>query len=72
VVELHNTDLILEARHEHDRLFVALNLGDASVSCTIPAMAERVAGELAVHRKGNATEIVVPAHGWGILAASSQ
>jgi glycosidase len=72
VVELHNADLIFEVYHDRNRLFVALNLGDAAVSRTIPAMAERVVGELAAHRRGDATEIVVPAHGWGILAASSR
>jgi cyclomaltodextrinase / maltogenic alpha-amylase / neopullulanase len=72
VVELHNADLILEASHDGNRLFVALNLGDAPISRIIPAIAERAAGELAVHRKGGTTEIVVPAHGWGVLAALAQ
>jgi cyclomaltodextrinase / maltogenic alpha-amylase / neopullulanase len=71
VIELHNADLILEVGHEGHRLFVALNLGDAAVTRIIPATAERVAGELAVHRKGTDAEIVIPAHGWGVLAASS-
>jgi glycosidase len=43
-VELHNADLILEARHDQDRLFVALNLSDAPVTRTIPAVVERIAG----------------------------
>ena len=72
VVELHNADLILEVGHDRDRLFVALNLGDAPVSRIIPAAAERLAGDVAVTRKGSATEIIVPAHGWGVLAPSSR
>ena len=72
VIELHNADLTVEAYHDRHRLFVALNLGDAPVTRTLPAKAERIAGKLAVHGMANTTEIVIPAHGWGLLAASTQ
>jgi cyclomaltodextrinase / maltogenic alpha-amylase / neopullulanase len=71
VTELHNTDLVFEAFHEENRLWVALNLADAPIVRAIPAAIARLAGDLAVRRKGTATEITLPPHGWGVLAKQS-
>jgi cyclomaltodextrinase / maltogenic alpha-amylase / neopullulanase len=69
VTELHNTDLVLEAYHENDRLWVALNLADAPITRASPAPVAKLAGGGAVCRKGAATEITLPPHGWGIFEA---
>jgi cyclomaltodextrinase len=71
VTELRNTDLIFEAFHEENRLWVALNLADAPISRAIPAAVDKLAGDLAVRREGAATQIALPPHGWGILAKPS-
>ena len=71
VGELHNSDLLFEAFHEGNRLWVALNLADAAIVRTIPAAVDRLAGDISVNRKGTTTEIVLPAYGWGILAESA-
>jgi len=71
VTELRNADLVIEAFHEENRLWVALNLADAPIACAIPAAVDRLAGDLAVRRKGGMTEITLPPHGWGILAKQS-
>jgi cyclomaltodextrinase / maltogenic alpha-amylase / neopullulanase len=70
VTELHNTDLVFEAFHEENRLWVALNLADAPIVRAIPATITRLVGDLAVRRKGTATEITLPPHGWGYLRSS--
>ena len=67
-VELHNTDLVYEARYQDDRLWVALNTADAAIERQIPAAAQRLAGEFSLRRSEHATEIVLPPHGWGIVA----
>jgi cyclomaltodextrinase len=67
-VELRNTDLLLEVHHDSQRLFVTLNLSDAAVTRALPAAVARLAGEVAVTRARGGSEIVIPAHGWGILA----
>jgi glycosidase len=67
-VELRNTDLLLEVHHDSQRLFVELNLSDAPVTRALPAAVARLAGEVAVTRARGGSEIVIPAHGWGILA----
>lgn len=67
VIELRNTDLVYEARHQDHRLWVALNLAAAPVQRCIPAACERLAGGVVVREAGAATEIVLPPHGWGIL-----
>jgi glycosidase len=67
VMELHNTDLMFEAFHENNRLWVALNLADAPVTHAIPAAAGKLAGDGAVSRKGAITEITLPPHRWGIF-----
>jgi hypothetical protein len=69
VTELHNTDLMLEAFHENDRLWVVLNLADAPITRAIPVAAAKLAGDGAVRRKGTTTEIALPPHGWGIFEA---
>jgi cyclomaltodextrinase / maltogenic alpha-amylase / neopullulanase len=71
VIELRNTDLIFEAFHDENRLWVALNLADAPIARAIPAAVDKLAGDLAVRREGAATEIALPPHGWGILARPS-
>jgi cyclomaltodextrinase / maltogenic alpha-amylase / neopullulanase len=68
VIELRNTDVTFEAFHEESRLWVALNLADAPIVRAIPAAVEKLAGDLAVRRKGTTTQITLPPHGWGILA----
>lgn len=68
VIELHNTDVVFEAFHEKNRLWVVLNLADGPIVRAIPAAVDKLTGELAVGRKGATTEITVPSHGWGILA----
>jgi cyclomaltodextrinase len=68
VTELRNTDLIFEAFHEENRLWVALNLADAPVTRAIPAAVVKLAGDVAVRQSGAATEITLPPQGWGILA----
>lgn len=67
VAELRNSDFLFEAYHEEQRLWVALNLADAAVVRKIPAAVVKLAGEVAVHRKGASTEITLPPHGWAIL-----
>jgi cyclomaltodextrinase len=69
VTELHNTDLMLEAFHENDRLWIALNLADAAITRAIPVAAAKLVGDGAVHRKGTTTEITLSPHGWGIFEA---
>jgi cyclomaltodextrinase len=71
VTELRNTDFTFEAFHEENRLWVALNLADAPIMRAIPAAVDKLAGDLAVRRKGALTEITLPRHGWGILAKQS-
>ncbi|WP_139479855.1 alpha-amylase family protein [Bradyrhizobium ivorense] len=68
ITALCNTDMLFEAFHEESRLWVALSVSDAPVTHAIDAKLDRLAGNLAVDRKGAMTEITVPAHGWGILA----
>ncbi|CCE05707.1 Alpha amylase catalytic region [Bradyrhizobium sp. STM 3843] len=68
MVELHNTDVVIEASCGSSRLWTAVNVSDAPVTRTVPAAAQSIAGELAVHRKDQVTNIVIPAHGFGILA----
>ena len=68
VTELRNTDLMFEAFHAENRLWVALNLADAPLVLAIPAAVDRLAGDLAVRRKGATTDITLPPHGWGIVA----
>lgn len=68
VIELRNTDLVMEAFHEDNRLWVALNLADAPVVRTIPAAVDCLAGDLGVRRRGATTEITLPPHRWAILA----
>ena len=68
VTELRNTDVVFEAFHEENRLWVALNLADAPIVRAIPTAVDKLAGHLAVRRKGATTEITLPGHGWGILA----
>jgi cyclomaltodextrinase len=68
VIELRNTDLLFEAFADGNRLWVALNIADTPVTRSIDAAAERQAGDVAVIRKGTATELTLPPHGWGILA----
>jgi cyclomaltodextrinase / maltogenic alpha-amylase / neopullulanase len=68
VVTLNNADVTFEAFGEGNRLWVALNLADTAVVRAIPADVDRLAGEFAVQRKGATTEIMLPPHGWGILA----
>lgn len=67
VTELRNRNLVFEAVDGEKRLWVACNLGDTSIARSIPALVDWLAGDLAVHRKGVTTEIVLPAYGWGIL-----
>src|SRR5882757_6045791 len=71
VTELRNTDVTFEAFHEENRLWVALNLADVPILRAIPAAIARLAGEVAVRQKGGMTEIMLPPHGWGILAKQS-
>jgi glycosidase len=71
VTELCNTDLVFEAFHEENRLWVALNLTDAPIVRAIRAAVDKLAGDLAVRRKGAITEITLPPHGWGILTKQS-
>ena len=67
VTELRNTDFTFEAYHGEQRLWVALNLADAAVVRTIPAAVDRLAGDVALRRKGASTGITLPPHGWAIL-----
>jgi len=68
VTLLRNTDFTFETFYQENRLWVALNLADMPIMRTIPAAVDRLAGDLAVHRKGAVTEITLPPHGWGIVA----
>ena len=71
MIELRNADLVIEAFHEENRLWVALNLTDAAIACAIPAAVDSLAGDLAVRQKGGMTEITLPPHGWGIFGKQS-
>lgn len=71
VTELRNTDVVLEAFHKENRLWVALNLAGTPIVRAIPAAVDKLAGDLAVGPKGALTEITLPPHGWGILAKQS-
>ena len=71
MTELNNCDLVFEAFCEDNRLWVLLNLADASIARTIQVAVDRLAGNISVHRKGKTTETVLPAYGWGILAESA-
>jgi cyclomaltodextrinase len=68
VTELRNTDFTFEAFYRENRLWIVLNLADVPIVRAISAAVEKLAGDIAVHRKGAATEITLPPHGWGILA----
>ena len=68
MIALHNTDLVFEACHEGNRLWVALNVADLPITCSVDAGVERLAGNVVAHRRGGTTEIALPPHGWGILA----
>jgi cyclomaltodextrinase / maltogenic alpha-amylase / neopullulanase len=68
VTELRNTDFTFEAFYQENRLWIVLNLADVPIVRAISAAVEKLAGDIAVHRKGAATEITLPPHGWGILA----
>ena len=70
IIELHNADVVIEFSHESHRLWVALNLSDAPVTRTISDTVQRIAGDITTLRKAQASELVIPAHGWGILAPS--
>lgn len=67
MVELHNTDLVLEAFAEEKRLWLALNIADAAVTRMIAAAADKLAGNGDVTGKGGSTEIALPPQGWMIL-----
>ena len=67
-VELHNTDVVYEARHQDDRLWVALNMADTAITRQIPATVQRLAGEFSLRPAGEATEIALPPRGWAIVA----
>ncbi|MGY8706761.1 alpha-amylase family protein [Bradyrhizobium sp. 18BD] len=69
VVEIRNTDLLLEAFDGEQRLWVALNVADASLTRRIAADADRLAGNALATKKGSSTEIVLPPHGWGIFGS---
>ncbi|MDA9537816.1 alpha-amylase [Bradyrhizobium sp. CCBAU 21362] len=71
VIELRNTDLLLEAFHEENRLLVALNVADAPVVHVINTGVVRLAGNLTTQRKPVTTEIALPPHSWGILASDA-
>jgi cyclomaltodextrinase / maltogenic alpha-amylase / neopullulanase len=71
VTELRKAHLVIEAFHEENRLWVALNLTDAPIASAIPAAVDKLAGDLAVRRRGGMTEITLPPHGWGILTTQS-
>jgi cyclomaltodextrinase len=68
IIEVRNTDLVFEAFDEGNRLWVTLNVADASVSRTIDACVDRLAGNVVVDRKSGVTEIALLPHSWGILA----
>jgi hypothetical protein len=68
VTELRNSDFTFEAFYQENRLWIVLNLADVPIVRAISAAVEKLAGDIAVHRKGAATEITLPPHGWGILA----
>jgi cyclomaltodextrinase / maltogenic alpha-amylase / neopullulanase len=70
VVEIRNTDVVFEVSQGEDRLWVALNLADTPIERSIPAVAVRLAGNIAIDRKGATTKLALPACGWGILARS--
>ena len=67
VIEIRNTDLLYEASADGKRLRVALNIGDAPVTRSIDAAAEKLAGDVAVSAKNGKTELTLPPHGWGVL-----
>lgn len=66
IVELGNTNLLFEAFHEDNKIWVALNLGDAPVVRTIDGPADILTG-IAICRKAARTELTLPPHGWAIL-----
>ena len=68
MTELRNSDLMFEAFHEQDRLWVALSLADAPVVRAIPVAVDKQAGDITVRRTGATTEMTLPPHGWGVLA----
>lgn len=67
-IDLHNDDAVFEVRHGNNRIWVAMNASDTAVTRTIPAAADCIAGELAVHAGNDTSEITILAHGWGIIA----
>jgi len=68
VVEIHNTDLVLEAFAGERRLWLALNIADSAVIRTIAAGADKLAGNGDIKRKSGSTEIALPPHGWAVLS----
>jgi cyclomaltodextrinase / maltogenic alpha-amylase / neopullulanase len=68
VIELRNTDAVLESFHDGNRLWVVLNIADLPVVRSIEGDVERLAGDVGADRKGATTEITLPPHSWGVLA----
>ena len=68
VVEIHNTDLLFEAFADGHRLWVALNIADKPATFAMAAPVEKLAGNADVTKKGGSTEIVLPPHGWAVVA----
>jgi cyclomaltodextrinase / maltogenic alpha-amylase / neopullulanase len=68
VLDVRNTDLLVEMSGAEHRLWVVLNIADASIVRAIDANAGLIAGSGITRRKGTTTEVTVPGHGWSILA----
>ena len=67
VVGISNTDMLFEASAGEDRLWTALNIADTAITRSLPTTVEKLAGDVTVTRKGGATELTLPPHGWGIV-----
>ncbi len=65
-VRLDNRQYLYETRDGEQRLLVALNTDDASMTAALPGPAELLAGSGAPPQQ-RVTDIVVPPHGWQIL-----
>ena len=65
-VRLDNRQYLYETRDGEQRLLVALNIDDASMTAALPGPAELLAGSGAPPQQ-RVTDIVVPPHGWQIL-----
>lgn len=67
-VHLANEQMTYEARHDEQRLLVALNIADHPTGQPAPGARSVIAGQATLNHRQADTGVELPAHGWAILA----